>query len=530
MPNHWTARPLRRLGGVALAIGATTALLTGCGGGGGGGANGGAGGDAEYVSGGTFTMAFNADPGKLDPQSSAGTGLFSISQLAYDRLLAIDPEGQVVSGLASEWSLDGTTVEMTLAEGITCSDDSELTASDVKANLDYVGDPENASPFLGVFLPAGATVTADDAARTVTLELAAPAPFVLQGLANLPIVCKSGLDDRDALADSSLGTGPYELSEAQPGNQYTYTRREGYTWGPGGATTDEVGLPDTIVVRVIENESTAANLLTSGEINAAIVAGADAQRLEAQDLFSTQTQAIVGEQWYHHGDDHVTSDPAVRLALTQALDLEELQKVLTANRGGPPTTFAAIDPVGCPGDSVTPALPGQDVDAARAALEEAGVSKITFVYNTAVAGSGSAAAAELAVQQWEEVGLEVEARPEGSAAIQETVFGTGDWDVAWLPLNVNYPDQLVPFLSGTTAPDGTNFAEIENADYEAGVAEASKLPAEEGCATWLEAEANLVEDADVFPFANSLVKTFGNGAEFEYPGQFVPTSIRMLAK
>ena len=40
----------------------------------------------------------------------------------------------------------------------------------------------------------------------------------------------------------------------------------------------------------------------------------------------------------------------------------------------------------------------------------------------------------------------------------------------------------------------------------------------------------LVAAADLVPFANNVVKTFGNGAEFEYPGQLVPTSIRMLAK
>ena len=52
----------------------------------------------------------------------------------------------------------------------------------------------------------------------------------------------------------------------------------------------------------------------------------------------------------------------------------------------------------------------------------------------------------------------------------------------------------------------------------------------EGCPTWLDAESQLVAAADVIPFANNAVKTFGNGAEFEYPGQFVPTSLRMLAQ
>ena len=33
---------------------------------------------------------------------------------------------------------------------------------------------------------------------------------------------------------------------------------------------------------------------------------------------------------------------------------------------------------------------------------------------------------------------------------------------------MNSPDQVVPFLSGPAAPNGTNFSAIENADYDAG--------------------------------------------------------------
>ena len=52
----------------------------------------------------------------------------------------------------------------------------------------------------------------------------------------------------------------------------------------------------------------------------------------------------------------------------------------------------------------------------------------------------------------------------------------------------------------------------------------------DGCDTWLEAESALFTAADIVPFANNVVKTFGNGAEFDIPGSLVPTSIRMLAK
>ena len=76
----------------------------------------------------------------------------------------------------------------------------------------------------------------------------------------------------------------------------------------------------------------------------------------------------MGEQWYNHDDGHETSDADVRMALTQALDLGELASVSTAGAGTPATTLAAIEPVACPGDSVSGSLPAQDVDAAKAAL------------------------------------------------------------------------------------------------------------------------------------------------------------------
>ena len=173
--------------------------------------------------------------------------------------------------------------------------------------------------------------------------------------------------------------------------------------------------------------------------------------------------------------------------------------------------------------------PATDAEAAKAVLRRGRAAELTFLYSTG-GGSGVAAAAELAVQQWEALGVKVTAKGQDDTALQGTIFGTGDWDIAWVPLNVNSPDQLVPFLSGPAAPDGTNFSAIDNADYDAAVKEASAMPGEEGCDTWLEAESALFAAADIVPFANNVVQTFGAGAEFEYPGQLVPTSIRMLAE
>ena len=512
----------------ALGLCVTAALLAGCGGGANSPTDKNGGGD-QVVDGATFTMALSADPGNLDPQSSAASALFTMSQFAYDPLVSVNGKtGAIESQLATTWNVSGKTVTLTLAKGVTCSDGSKLTASDVASNLAYVADPKNKSPFLGTFLPVGATAKGDDASGTVTITLASPAPFVLNGLANLPIVCPKGMADRSSLAAGTDGTGPYKLTQSAAGSQYTYVIRKGYAWGPNGATTATQGLPASIVIKVISNETTAANLLISGGLNAAQILGPDTTRLEHANLFVEKTPALIGEQWYNHASGHATSDPKVRMALTQALDLSELQKVMTSGKGSPATTMAALEPVACPGDPASDSLPKSDPGAASTALKAAAPGTLTFLYDNS-AGSTVSAAAELAVKQWQSAGVSVTAKGESGTALQQTIFGTGNWDIAWVPLNVNSPDQLVPFLSGPAAPNGTNFSDITNSQYTASVQKASAMQGTSGCKTWLQGESDLISAADVVPFANSEVETFGAKSQFDIVGSLIPTSIRMLA-
>lgn len=209
--------------GLCLALAA--AALTGCGG------TSNSNGKAEVVDGGTFTLGLSSDPGGLDPQMGAGTSLFTVTQFAHDPLVSVDGKtGEIQSALVKSWQVKGKSVTLTLADGITCSNGTRLTASAVSNSLDFVADPKNKSLFPGTFLPAGATAKGDDTTRVVTLTLA-------------------------RLARSS------------------------------------------------------------------------------------------SEQWYNQRAGRVTSDPKVRKALTQALHLGQLQKVLTSGHGTAATTLAANDPV-----------------------------------------------------------------------------------------------------------------------------------------------------------------------------------------
>ncbi len=528
------ARITAGVSAAALAL-----ALSGCTGGNSGGQTA----DGETAVGATFTMGTAADPGNLDPQASAATALFQLTQFAYDSLLSIDAEGVIAGQLATEWTVEGNSVRLTLNEGITCSDGTPFTAVDAAANIAWVADPANESPMLGTFLPSGATASADSD-TALTIELASPAPFVLNGLAVLPMVCGNAIEDRSVLAAETRGTGPFVLTEAAQGDRYVYEVRDGYTWGPAGATSAIEGLPAEIVVQVVSNETTAANLLLSGELNAAIVSGADSARLEAANLFFAETPAIVGEMWFNQSGERPMTDPDVRRALVQALDLNQLLGVLTSGRGTAATTFAPGEPTACPGDSITDFLPEHDLDAAAALLDDAGWEvgaggirskngvplAVTFV-QAAGGGDGNSAAAELAVQVWTELGVQVTSEAQEETTVIETLFSTGDWDVAWVPLNVSSPDQLVAFLSGPSTLDGgSNFGHIDNPDYQAAVESASALLGPESCKDWLKAESALVRDVDVIPFANQLGQSFGSGATFESLGLILPMSIRMLTQ
>jgi peptide/nickel transport system substrate-binding protein len=389
-------------------------------------------------------------------------------------------------------------------------------------------------------IPAGAKASADTATDTVTVTLAAPAPFVLNGLAGVPMVCAKGLADRKLLATSTDGTGPYQLTKATPSEQYTLAKRTGYTWGPNGASTAQAGQPDQIVVKIVPNETTSANLLLSGELNAAAILGPDVTRLSAANLFSTEISGLSGEMWFNQANGRAGADPKVRQALAEAVDFGQLEKVLTSGRGQPGSTFAAEAPVACPGNSVAGALPAHNLNQAKALLDVDGWTvgaggirakngqqlALTFIFETQ-AGTAASAAADLATQQWTQLGVKVIPTGQDDTTATNTLFATGNWDISWITVNVSSPDQLVGFLSGPYPPSGDNFAHINSSTYTGQVAQAKQQQGKAGCAQWLAAESSLVREDDVIPFADQVVKYFGAGAKFSVIGELSPTSIRM---
>src|SRR5262245_18949064 len=142
---------------------------------------------AVQASKGTVSVALAGDPGKLDPSLTVLQSALQVADFSYDTLVTQLPGGgKIVSNLAAKWRvLSPTAVRFTLHKGVTCTDGTKMTAGVVKRNLDFVSDPKNQSPLLGVYVPPNTKTTANNHKRTVTVTFPSANPFPLQGLGSV---------------------------------------------------------------------------------------------------------------------------------------------------------------------------------------------------------------------------------------------------------------------------------------------------------------------------------------------------------
>lgn len=492
---------------------------------------------------GTFTLGISQDPGKLDPQRSNASVNGEIAVLAYDTAVRLDKSNQLQPGVVSKWSQqDPTTWKLTVRSGVTCSDGSPMDAKTVADNLNFVANPKNASPLAGLTIPPKSTATADNATHTVTVKLPSPSAFLMQNLTLLPLVCEHGLTDRASLASSSQGSGPYVISSVTPGDQIDYKLRKGYTWGPPGSpSTSAHGLPSKVVVKIVSNATTTANLLLNGQLNVASVTGADQKRVQAAGLYSVGTSGLSDQVYFNHAAGLPTESADVRKALVMGLNMKQVIPADTGGLGTPATGLLGTPKI-CPGNTLKGNLPGYDPAAAKKLLDQAGWTvgqggirskggkKLSLKLSYSSDQTGASSAAQVVATDWKQLGAQVTLHGQAAQQLVSGMSsGTLSWDTAVYSIGVLNPAQFLPFLSGPVPPKGQNLSAIDNKQYNSLVAKASTEPGTKGCADWNAAETSLFKNADIAPTGQIKSETFGKNATFELSGngQFVPTTFRL---
>jgi peptide/nickel transport system substrate-binding protein len=249
-------------------------------------------GDAQPRRGGRLEYALEAETtgGWCLPEAQLAVSGIEVARSIYDTLTAPNADGDYVPYLAEsvEPNDDFTRWTITIREGVTFHDGSDLTAEVVKNNLEaYRGRyPGRRSPLFSlVFADVAAVEVAGD--RTVEVTTRRPwvaFPAYLFSNGRTGIMAQAQLDDAETCHRRLIGTGPFELRDWVPNDHLSLVRNERY-WRTDG---DGIQLPylDELEFRPVPEPAQRLNSLVTGDTSITHEADgrwASEMRAEAQD-------------------------------------------------------------------------------------------------------------------------------------------------------------------------------------------------------------------------------------------------------
>lgn len=495
-------RWLAALGATALAIGASA-----CGGGddddGGTGTSAGSGSSGPT----TLNVRLPLDYPSLDAMVDGVNSLgWAAVTPGYDRLVTVTKDGTGFGPyLATEWEQTPTTVRFTVRDDARCTNGDVLAPTDIRNSLQRFIDVEKrggspASTSAGGWGPGPWSVSADDASRTVTLEVGTPYRNLIGLFAGLPIICPEGLAalerDPTALENAVYGSGPYELVSAEHSNEIVWRLRDDWAWGPPDTSTDT--MPDNLVFRIIEEASTAANLLVTGDLDLGTLAGPDVERLLGDD----QLGYVGAANWHVSGLQfnmrrgrmfELGTGDALREAIFLAVDPAAFNTTVFDGRAElTPTMFRTT--AECYSEEAGAERPAPSVEAARQALTDAGyeivdgrlsldgrpVPAINLLSSVSFFPNGGA----YVLGVLEELGLRVRLNDASATYGPDAIGGNFDLFVQFANRPSPEPGSQINANVGRAPPDGANIGATGLGDpsWDRTYDEAMATLGEESCA------------------------------------------------
>ena len=283
-----------------------------------------------------------------------------------------------VPKLADSWEVseDGLTWTIHLHEGITFSDGTPVDANTVKEYLDWLSTEEMLFGYFASITNMVSVEVIDD----LTLQYTNAEPMITSADNDFPIIyilpphIWSELGEDLYMFDNAemIGTGPYVITEHVPGSHIIFDAREDYYRGKP--------VIDRIIYKIYSNSDALVNALISGEIDLTM----PDLPPEVLDTLGENSNITIEEKsplgtfdlafnMSDSGTGHpALKDPAVRLAIDQAIDKQQIVDVVFLGHATAGPTNWAVGPYYegklNPDLTITAFSP----DAARQTLEDAG--------------------------------------------------------------------------------------------------------------------------------------------------------------
>jgi peptide/nickel transport system substrate-binding protein len=281
-----------------------------------------------------LTWGFGGEVETLDPYATGKGTVQLVSRNVLENLVVRDAVGTVRPALATAWrTVDDTTIEFTLRQGVTFHNGQPFDADDVVYSVDYVKRAGARISSQGDYgFIAGAERVGP---YKVKLKLSAPTPSAIdrltQSLYILPRIAHAAMSPAQFGA-RPIGTGPYAVASFEAGRKLELTRYAGYykaDWG-----TPRL---DRITVLSLPDPQTLVAELTSGRVD--FVWGVPKDSL-AQLQGNPKVATATGESNAVYfltldaagrSGPNPMQDSNVRLAISHAIDRAAISQVL---RGG----------------------------------------------------------------------------------------------------------------------------------------------------------------------------------------------------
>ena len=194
-------------------------------------------------------------PLSIDPalnSASAGSNIIRFGHAGLMGFRWVDGVAKLAPELAEGYTLseDGKTYVFTLREGLKWSDGTDFTASQLKAAWDRASSEELGADYgfmydvIEGYAEGSLNVVADDAARTVTVQLVSPTPYFLE-LTAFPTFypIRADLADNEGVwatnPDTYIGMGAFKMTRYAVDNVIVYEKNP-YYWDADSVSVSKV--------------------------------------------------------------------------------------------------------------------------------------------------------------------------------------------------------------------------------------------------------------------------------------------------
>ena len=453
------------------------------------------------------------EPAILDPARQGDAGSAAVTAQFFETLVTFDQALVLRPALAESWRVEpgGTRIVFQLRPDLAFSDGSPLRASDVVRSWLRLIDPAQPSPLASLMLVVvgavdyvngsadAATVglVADDAARTVTVDLARPSSDFVDVVTSPSFGVVPPEDGPAAFQPGSgfVGSGGYTPT-AQDASSITLTGNPHYWAGPPAITTIEL-VTDTGGRSPVE-------LFEDGGLDYTPVFDQDAAWIAYDADLGPQLRQVESLITTYYGFD--TGEPPfddvrVRQAFAMAVDWRRIGRL--ASSGGDPEADVATSmvPPGIPGRSDEDFVPAHDPAAARVLLADAGFPDGRGFPSVTMVTNGGAFDAAILAEVERELGITLGYETMEFGAYIDLLDDDPPaiWSSNWV---ADYPGRN-DYLGVLLGRDSTNdYGRWSSAEFDAAIDEAAAASDPlAAAAAYDRAESILRVEAPVVPIA-----------------------------